>query len=103
MIPPRGAQQLYAERPPRVYAEQYRAGATLPVGALAAIEPMFPAAGGPYANTVNGVFPLTDTDWVVSNAVTGQAIGVLTDAALTERYMLDPGGGLDARDFFGTR
>jgi hypothetical protein len=90
-IPAQGGQQQYTERPYKIFAEQYRAGGALPIGAIAAIEPIFPASGGPYANTLTGVFPLHDTDWVITNRYTGQQQSVMANDEFTERF--GSGGG----------
>lgn len=88
-VPPLGGQQPYTERPLRVYGEQYVAGGPLPIGAVPAIEPVYPASGGPWVNTSTGVYPLHDTDWVITNQRTGFAIEVIDDEAFINRF----GGG----------
>jgi hypothetical protein len=85
--PPQAGQQEYTQRPPRYYAEQYLTGGPLPAGALAAMEPLYPAAGGPYANTTTGVFPLKDTDWILTDIYTGLAALALTDADFHLQYV----------------
>jgi len=85
--PPQANQKEYTLRPPRVYAEQYRAGDPLPPGAIAAIEPLYPAAGGPYANTSTGVYPLHDTDWILTDTFTGVASLALSDADFQLQYV----------------
>ena len=86
ITPPAGGQRQYVEKPLKVYGEQYLTGGPLPVGAVDAIEPIYPASGGPYANTTTGVFPLHNTDWLLTNRYTGQPHSVITDADFQDRF-----------------
>ena len=90
VVPPQGGQQNKPERPAAWYVEQYVAGGPLPVGAVPEIPPFHAAAGGPYVPASTGVYPLHDTDWVLSSRVTGLAHSVITDAEYEERFS---GGG----------
>lgn len=85
--PPQANQQEYTQRPPRYYAEQYLAGGTLPAGAVPSVEPIYPASGGPYANTSTGVYPLADTDWILTDVFTGQPWRTFTDADFHVQYV----------------
>ena len=89
VVPPQGGQQNYPQKPVQVYGEQYRAGGPLPVGAVAAIDPYYPAGGGPYVDTHPGVAVLHDTEWVLTNKRTGLATEVITDEEFQDRF----GGG----------
>jgi len=89
-VPAQGGQKPYTEKPLKVWGEQYRVGAALPIGAVEAMEPLFPASGGPYANTSTGVFPLKDTDWVITDRYTGQAHSVLSDVDFQDRFSGPP-------------
>ena len=92
--PPTAHQKEYTQRPPRYYAEQYLVGAELPAGVVAAIEPLFPAAGGPYANTTTGLHPLNDTDWILTDVYTGLALLALSDADFQLQYVKATGPAL---------
>jgi hypothetical protein len=85
--PPHGNQKEYTLRPPRVYADQYLAGSPLPAGAVPSLEPLYPAAGGPYANTTTGVYPLHDTDWILTDTYTGQPTLALSEADFQLQYV----------------
>jgi len=86
--PPHANQKEYTLRPPRVYAEQFALTATpWPAGVIAAIEPLYPAAGGPYLNTTTGVYPCHDTDWILTDTFTGEPTRALTDADFQLQYV----------------
>lgn len=88
--PPQGAQTQQTERPLRVYAEQYVAGGTLPVGAVINPgDPPFFVDDVPRVSTPAGWVVLHPTDWVISNRYTGQPIEVISDKEFSERF----GGG----------
>ena len=89
---PQGGQKNYVVKPQQTYGEQYLEGGPLPIGAVDAIEPVFPAAGGPYVNTETGVYPLLDTDWVLTNKLTGQPTRAVTHEEFEELFGPQPGG-----------
>ena len=84
--PPQGAQSQHTERPLKIYAEQFLTGAPLPVGAT--VEPMLPPydQGQPRVYCAGTVFPLTDTDWVISSRYTGKPIEVISAEEFAERF-----------------
>lgn len=83
---PEGGQRQYVEKPVKVYAEQYLVGAPLPIGAIEAIEPIYPASGGPYASTTTGIYPLVPTDWILTDRFTGQAESAISHEQFVERF-----------------
>ena len=85
--PPQGAQQQYTERPLKIYAEQYLASATLPVGVSTEVFPPVYPNGEPRVYATNGrVYPVQDTDWVISSRYTGQPIEVISAEEFAERF-----------------
>ena len=95
VLPPQGGQKNAVTKPQQVYAEQYRVGQPLPVGAVVDLGEAFPADKGPYVSSMTGVFTLLDTDWVLTNKRTGVPIEAITDEEFTDRY---GGGGPPAVD-----
>jgi hypothetical protein len=86
--PPTAHQQEYTQRPPRVYAEQYHTGDPLPPGATPGEDPPgLPIAGGPYLSTLTGMYPLHDTDWILTDTYSGLATTVLADADFQLQYV----------------
>jgi hypothetical protein len=90
-FPPAGNQQQHTERPLKVYAEQYTAGGTLPVGATTeTLNPVY-ADGRPHVIADTGVYDLHEGDWVISSRFTGRPVEVISDEEFAERF--GPGGG----------
>jgi hypothetical protein len=88
--PPQGHQQMYTERPYKVYGEQYVSGGPLPVGTVTASIPPLYEDGRPRVHTASGATKdLHEGDWVLSNRYTGAVIDVISDEEFTERF----GGG----------
>jgi hypothetical protein len=88
-IPPQGGQSLEVEKPTKVYAEQYRVGQPLPIGARtdAPNDVVVP----PYVITGTGVYyRLNDTDWILSHRYTGRIIDVIGHDEFVDRF--GPGG-----------
>jgi hypothetical protein len=85
--PPQGAQQSHTERPLKVYAEQYLASAPLPVGVSTDVVAPVYLAGEPRVYAQNGhVYPVHETDWVISSRFTGQPIEVISAEEYAERF-----------------
>jgi hypothetical protein len=85
--PPTAHQQEYTLRPPRVYAQQYHTGDPLPPGGTPGAEPLFPIADGPYVSTTTGMYPLRDTDWILTDTYTGLATTVIADGDFQLQYV----------------
>jgi hypothetical protein len=85
--PPTANQQDYTLRPIRVYAAQYHTGDPLPPGGSASVEPLYPAEAGPYVTTATGVYPLHDTDWILSDPYTGLPTLVILDGDFQAQYV----------------
>jgi hypothetical protein len=90
-LPPQGNQQLYTERPLRVFGEQYRIGAPLPIGVLT--QTPTGEATPPYAIAAGKYYPVTDTDWIISNRYTGALLEVISAEEFAERF--GPGAPLE--------
>ena len=93
-FPPQGAQQQHTERPLKIYGEQYRDGAPLPIGVV--IDPTVTDPGGgavpiftdgqPRVLLPTGWVVVQLTDWVISNRYTGAAQEVISAEEFTERF-----------------
>lgn len=84
--PPQGNQKNVVTKPHQVYAEQYRVGQPLPIGAVVELGPPFPPENGPYLNGTQGLFSLKDGDWVITHKRTGLPIEAITDEEYSDRY-----------------
>ena len=85
-FPPAGNQTAHTERPLKVYAEQYLAGAPLPVGTVTEVFlPAFPN-GEPRVYAGGRVYVLALTEWVITNRYTGQPIEVISAEEYAERF-----------------
>ena len=90
-FPPQGNQTQHTERPLKVYAEQMKAGAPIPVGVITtgpngvAVPPHL-IAGGVY-------WPVREGEWVISNRYTGQPIEVISNEEYAERFGGPPAEG----------
>jgi hypothetical protein len=86
-FPPAGAQTQHTERPLKVYAEQYLAGGSLPVGVVInpGTPPLF-SDGQPRVLLPTGWVVVSDTDWVISNRYSGAAVEVLSHDEMAERF-----------------
>jgi len=90
-LPPAGNQSQHTERPLKVYAEHYQAGAPLPVGAVIdpAPGPDLPALftdGLPRVLLPAGWVVLELGAWVLSSRYTGHAIEVISAEEFAERF-----------------
>jgi hypothetical protein len=84
--PPQGNQKQHTEKPLKVYAEQYLAGAPLPIGAVTeSLDPVY-ADGRPHVITPDHTYDLHEGDWVISNRYTGAPIEVIANEEFTERF-----------------
>ena len=85
--PPQGNQQPHTERPLKIYAEQYTAAGPLPVGvSVEVFPPAFPN-GEPRVYAATGhVYPVAETDWVISSRFTGQPVEVISAEEFAERF-----------------
>jgi hypothetical protein len=89
-LPPQGNQSQHTERPLKVYAEQYRTGAPLPIGVV--IDPI--GAGGlpifsdgqPRVLLPEGWVVIQLTEWVISNRYSGLPTEVLSNDEMAERF-----------------
>jgi hypothetical protein len=88
-FPPQGNQTPHTERPLKVYAEQYLAGADVPIGVEIGPgdPPDFTEAARVTLPTGRVVVALTD--WVISNRYTGRPSEVVSAEEFSERF----GGG----------
>ena len=85
--PPQGNQRQATERPLKVYAEPYLAGAPLPIGATTETANPLYADGRPHVILPYGiVVDLRETDWILSSRYTGQAIEVISAEEYAERF-----------------
>jgi hypothetical protein len=89
-FPTQGNQKQHTERPRKIYAEQYLAGAPLPIGAV--LIPDLFTDGLPRVFTDVKTYELHETEWVISNRYSGRPIEVISDEEMTERF----GGAADA-------
>jgi len=98
-VPPQGNQQPHTERPLKVYAEQYLAGAPLPVGVVIdpvpapGLPPLF-TDGQPRVMLPTGWVLVQPTDWVLTNRYTGAPSERIGAEEFTERFGGAPGGEL---------
>ena len=83
-FPPAGNQQMHTERPLKIYAEQYLAAAPLPIGVV--VVPDIYVDGFPRVYTPTRTYVVHDTDWVISNRYTGDAIEVISAEEFAERF-----------------
>jgi hypothetical protein len=84
-FPPQGNQTQHTERPVKVYAEQMRTGAPLPIGVRTTAPTGEPAP--PYVVVPDGRwFPVNETDWVLSSRYSGALVEVISAEEFTERF-----------------
>lgn len=85
-FPPAGNQSQHTERPLKVYAEQYVAGAPVPIGVSTEVfDPAFPT-GAPRVYLPGAVVVLQFSDWVISSRYTGKPIEVISAEEFAERF-----------------
>jgi hypothetical protein len=88
-FPPAGNQSQRTERPRKIYAEQYREGYPVPIGATTETQNPVYADGRPHVITPLRIYDLKFGDWVISSRFTGQPLQVISDEEFQERF----GGG----------
>ena len=83
-FPPQGNQASHTERPLKVYAEQYLTGQPLPIGVQNTAPDGTPIA--PYVIVDGRWYPVTLTEWVISNRYTGVPMEVISAEEYAERF-----------------
>lgn len=89
-LPPQGEQQQFAERPLRIFGEQYQDGHPVPIGVV--VGPGDPPGFTVLARVLlpTGWVVVHLTDWVISNRYTGTPMEVISAEEFAERF--GPGG-----------
>jgi hypothetical protein len=85
------AQKLYVEKPGKVLAEQFIAGAVPDAAGVhrCGLSPLV-EVGPPHVHAGGAVHMLNDTDWIITNRWTLEPIGVMTDAQFQDEFGAGP-------------